>query len=290
MEFDLDQRNILKSNILEKNKLENALSFIEDKMTNGKKLYIKLKHIENKIYEFENNTRLHNSYAKKSDLVSKLEKYPILQKKLENELSYIREKIYLGKNLYIQRDQIKLDIEIFENNDKLHKSYNNSICQIELLNKKINELENLVEKEEKIFIDNLINNLGELKIQNHNYLFKCVQIILCSGFSYSQDSYINTIRKNYYKIPSTRINTINMTEQDIIIEAHKIYNYYLIYNNGPYNFYHNHNNYKLCKWDGYSKRCRCTCKCPEWNYENINWLTDINLDKRYPIGKAKCGW
>ncbi|AGF85351.1 hypothetical protein QJ854_gp431 [Moumouvirus goulette] len=298
MSFDLETEDFLYSIHSQKNELKKQLEPLEKEIIKIKNLYKKIKDLENKIYKYENHSRLFKSFKSKKELLKDLEENPINQNKypgayenIKNTIYHMENKILAGKQLYIERDKINSEIKYCENNKKLHNKYQDILDEINILDKYILEIQKSLFDEENKIINGIINKLGELKIVKPNYLYRCLQILFCNGLQFSNKKLSDIFKENYTS-PFLNKNFekyYSMTEEEIIIAAHKKYNYYLVFNNGPYYFYHNHGSYYECKYDGWSKRCKCSCKCPMWDTSDVDWLK-FNLDKRYPVGKVKCGW
>ncbi|AGC01934.1 hypothetical protein H012_gp526 [Acanthamoeba polyphaga moumouvirus] len=297
MSFNQETADFLYSIHSQKNELKKNLEPLEKEIVKGKNLYRKLKDIENKIYEYENHPRLFKNLKLNKELLKDLEENPNKKNKyirayqnINDTIYYMENKILAGKELYTKREKINLEIKNYENNKELHIKYQDILDEIKILNKYIFETQKSLINEENRIITEIINKLGELILVKPNYLRLCLQILFCN-FPYTNknlqdilkerytDSHLNIDLEKYY----------SMTEKEIIILAHKKYNYFLVRNNGPYYFYHNHGSFKECKYDGWSKRCKCSCKCPEWDTSDVDWLK-FNLDNKYPMGKVKCGW
>uniref|UniRef100_A0A6G6ACQ7 Uncharacterized protein n=1 Tax=Borely moumouvirus TaxID=2712067 RepID=A0A6G6ACQ7_9VIRU len=198
--------------------------------------------------------------------------------------SFVSQKnVLIDKLKFLNKNTKKSTVE-------LEKEHQDIIKEISILDKNILETQNSLIKEEKRIINEIMLGLGKLELVKPDYFILCLQVLF-TYFPYNAknlqdilknrytDSHLNVAMERYY----------SMTEKEIIILAHQKYNYFLIRNNGPYYFYHNHGSFEECEYGGISKRCECSCKCPEWDTSDVDWLK-FSFDEKYPVGKVICGW
>ncbi|AVL94784.1 hypothetical protein ma398 [Moumouvirus australiensis] len=198
--------------------------------------------------------------------------------------SLISQKSVLG-------DKLKsLNKDTKKSKTELEKEHQDTIKEISILDKYILETQNSLIKEENRIINEILLGLGKLELVKSDYLTLCLQVLF-TYFPYNaknlQDILKNRYTNSHLNVAMERY--FSMTEKEIIILAHQKYNYFLVRNNGPYYFYHNHGSFKECEYDGISKRCECSCKCPEWDTSYVDWLK-FSFDEKYPVGEVKCGW
>ncbi|AVG46197.1 hypothetical protein [Acanthamoeba polyphaga mimivirus] len=181
--------------------------------------------------------------------------------------------------------QINIQINVPENNDinslLYHKSHLNQ--QVVLLGEEIIILHLLIDDVKKrISRDNIITVQKVVAtisgIDNRAYLERCIKYLRgMQNYIYSGKTYNTT-------------NLIELEYNGIIEKAHQEYNNYLIKTQGPYEFYHTHDDYNICMWNGYSCECACNRKCIKWTISDIDWINDVSLDMIKPIGQVVCMW
>lgn len=140
----------------------------------------------------------------------------------------------------------------------------------------IKDVKRQIDKENNDTVELVVSHLTY--VYNKKYLEKCIKFLRGTG-SYVVDNNVPTV-----------FQLLELDEQSIIEKAHQIYNKFLIISNGPYEFFHRHDNYNLCIWDGFSKKCNCNSKCIQWYINRVDWLQDICLDTINPIGYADCSF
>lgn len=200
-------------------------------------------------------------------------------KKVKNDQWAIEIKLSAGKKLYEEQDRTKQQIVEFEkNNSGLEK-------ELAMVTENIKSLENEIETINKNIAKDVITRLGV--VNNENYLTRCIIYLRNIRMNYALTTYIVTDPNEMVEIG----------EDEIIENAHIVHNEMLVIKTAPHEFFHNHEcceEHKIkkipCSWDGMDDRCDCGCKCPEWDTEGVNWLTDINLDSTKPMGYMKCSW
>ncbi len=183
------------------------------------------------------------------------------------------------RNLYNKYQKIQKDIAEYKKSETDLKAR----LQVEM-NKK-SETEKQIDEQVSVFVSNVIAAMPT--VTNEIYLVRCIKYLLID--EYAGEGYSEYNIKNF-----TIEKLVKLGENTIIIDAHKKHNRILIMKTGPHYFDHNHsvgNDWdRSCEWDGWSKRCKCTCKCPYWDDSKVDWLKNINLNSGYPVGKAKCSW
>lgn len=171
----------------------------------------------------------------------------------------------------------------------------------------IDNVENLYLVRNKLKTD--IENLVEKKIDVENKL-----LVLRNQTECIVSSTVKTVVKKFGVVPDinrldqcirylimtfhpilnprkpTTDELIKLGPEKIILKAHEFHNNILVMNNGPHVFFHTHDNYQLCEWDGKSIKCKCGSTCVFWCIEECNLLTDISLSCKNPIGYAKCSF
>nr|WBF70800.1 hypothetical protein [Megavirus caiporensis] len=210
-----------------------------------------------------------------------LYKFQKLSDNLKNARMKLRnisfELTQINKQINIQRNMPDSNV----NSLYCHKSHLNQQVillgeEIAILYLLIDDIKKRINQDNIITIQKIVATIND--IDNRAYLEQCIKYLRgIQNYIYSGKTYNTT-------------NLIELEYNGIIEKAHQEYNNYLIKTQGPHEFYHTHDDYNICTWDGYSCECYCGRKCIKWIIDNIDWINDFSLDMTKPIGQVICIW
>ncbi|BCS83123.1 hypothetical protein QLL95_gp1000 [Cotonvirus japonicus] len=183
---------------------------------------------------------------------------------------------FIDKQLILAKLNNTEKITKFSNDLEKIKIKINRLCKEKTsIQNRIINLRNAIES------DNVITSLEVVLVlnpkTNKDYLDQCIRYLRAQ------------ILPEFDNAPMTSQQLIEMRELGIITRAHQIYNDYLVKATGPHEFYHTHDDYKLCQWNGYSSVCECGKNCVTWSIAGFD-LLDFGLNHIKPIGQAVCQW